>query len=50
MASTVQTVFNLLFAWLPNWVRISLICFLCILAFLIIWKLVAFVLDALPFV
>lgn len=42
-------VYALMFAWLPAWFQVVFLTFLAVLAIIVIGKIVAFVLDAIPF-
>lgn len=42
-------VYDLMFSWLPAWFQYVFVTFLALIAIIIIGKIVAFVLDAIPF-
>lgn len=42
-------IYQLLFAWLPAWVQVVILGLIALLAVIVIFKVVAFVLDAIPF-
>lgn len=47
--STIITNLSLLFGWLPAWFLSFCLCFIALVLFLLIFKLVAFVMDVIPF-
>lgn len=45
-----RTYLMLLFGWMPNWLIVTVLVFVAVILVILIFKLVAFILDVLPFV
>lgn len=46
---SVVTVYQLLFSWLPVWLQVVVLGLIALIMIILIVKIVAFVLDAIPF-
>lgn len=46
---SIVTVYQLMFSWLPVWLQVVVLGFIALIIILLIVKIVAFVLDAIPF-
>ena len=50
MIANLQAVYMVMLGWLPPFFQAFVLGFIAVLAILIVFKVIAFVLDALPFV
>lgn len=46
---SIVTVYQLLFSWLPVWLQVVVLGLIALVMIILIVKIVAFVLDAIPF-
>lgn len=46
---SIVTVYQLLFSWLPVWLQVVALGLIALFMILLVFKVVAFVLDAIPF-
>lgn len=46
---SIVTVYQLLFSWLPVWLQVVVLGLISLILIILIAKIVAFVLDAIPF-